>query len=476
MPTLPAESYGWLSIVPPVVAIGLAILTRQVYLALGLFILLGWTIMGGFDPVAGLVQSAETVIGVLGDADNTRVLLFSALIGAMVTFTQYSGGMEGFVRWVERRGLGRTPRRLQLFTVLVSGTLFLESNFGLLVSGSITRPLFDAARISREKLSYILDATCAPKCILIPLNAWGAYIIGLLAAQEVERPMELLLSALPLNFYAIAAILVVMTVILTGRDIGPMRVAERRVREEGLLLPPGARPMISTEVTTMEAKEGIPRRPINMVLPVLTMVVMVPLVMVVTGDGDFRAGSGSQAVFWGVVVGLLVGGVAYLAQRLMTLQELTDTTVKGIQGLIPLVLVLLLAYAIGITTRKLGTGVFVAQAAQATLPLWLVPAVIFLLACFIAFSTGTSWGTFAIMLPIVIPMVRIIGLHPGLAVASALSGGIFGDHCSPISDSTIVASMASATDHIDHVRTQLPYALISAGIAMVLFTVAGLIL
>jgi len=462
--------YGWLSILPPIVAIALAILTRQVYLSLGLFIFLGWTIMSDFNPIIGAVRSAEAVVGVLRDADNTRVLLFSAMVGAIITYSQYSGGMDGFVRWVERRGLASTRLKLQLLTVLISGVLFLESIFGLLVSGSIARPLFDRAKISRERLAYILDATCSPKCILIPLNAWGAYLIGLLAAQKVERPVDLLLSTLPLNFYAITAILLALVVIVTDRNLGPMRDAERRVREQGLLLRPGAQPMVSADVTTVDAKEGVPRRAINMVLPVLVMVITVPTVLLITGHGDFRSGSGSQAVFWGVVAGLTAGGVAYLAQGLMTLQELTDTFIKGVQGLIPLVMVLLLAYAIGSTCRSLGTGVFVARAAQAALPAWLVPAAIFLIACFISFSTGTSWGTFAIMLPIVVPMVRIIGLHPGLAVAAALSGGIFGDHCSPISDSTIVASMASATDHIDHVRTQLPYALTAAAVSLVLFT------
>ena len=472
-----ASDPGWLSIVPPVVAIALAILTRQVYLSLGLFIFLGWTIISGLDPLAGLLRSADAVVGVLADADNTRVLMFSAMVGAVITFTQYSGGMEGFVRWAERRGLARTPRRLQLFTVAISGMLFLESIFGLLVTGSIARPLFDRARISRERLSYLLDATCSPKCILIPLNAWGAYIVGLLAAQQVERPVELLLQTIPLNYYSIVAILVALVTIVLNREIGPMRAAQRRVRDEGLLLRPGAQPMISSDVTTLAAKQGIPPRAINMILPVVTMVVTVPTVLLVTGRGDFRAGSGSQAVFWGVVVGLMLGAAAYRVQGLLDLKELTETFIKGIQGLIPLVLVLLLAYAIGSTTRALGTGVFVARAAQAALPLWLIPGAIFLIACFISFSTGTSWGTFAIMLPIVVPMTHILsGLHPPLAVAAALSGGIFGDHCSPISDSTIVASMASATDHIDHVRTQLPYALLCAGIALALFTLSALAL
>lgn len=470
------QTFGWLSIVPPVVAIALAIRTKQVYLSLGLFIWLGWTIMSGWNPVTGLIQSVEVFLESVTSPDNARVLLFSALIGAMITFTQASGGMEGFIQWVERRGVAKSRRSVGMLAVFVSMSVFLESNFGLLVSGSVARPLFDKVKISREKLSYLIDATCSPKCILIPLNAWFAYVIGLLAAQGVPSPELLFYSTIPLNFYAILAIGVALVVVATGWDIGPMREAERRVAEEGKLLRDGAKPMVSTDVAMAAPVDGIPLRAINMVLPIATMVVMVPIVLWITGDGNIKAGSGSHAVLWGVIVGLLVAAIGYAGQGIMSVEDMSHNLIKGVQGLVPLVIVLSLAFAIGATTRALGTGVFVAQAAQAALHPGFVPALVFLLACFIAFSTGTSWGTFAIMIPIVMPMVELLGLHPALTVAAALGGGIFGDHCSPISDSTIVASMASATDHIDHVRTQLPYALVAAGGSVVLFLVFGFIL
>jgi tetracycline resistance efflux pump len=470
------DTYGWFSILPPVIAIGLAIKTKQVYLSLVLFVWLGWTIMSGWNPIAGLIQSVDVYVAQATEPDNARVLLFSALIGAMITFTQASGGMDGFVKWVERSGIARSRRSIGLLTAFVSLGIFLESNFGLLVSGSVARPLFDKCRISREKLSYFIDATCAPKCILIPLNAWGAYIITILAAQDVANPVALLLSALPMNFYAICALVLVFTVILTGWDIGPMREAERRVREDGKLLRDGAVPMVSAEVAMAQAKDGVPNRAVNMLLPIIIMVSAVPVVLWLTGHGNIMQGSGSRAVLWGVIVGLMTAAVLYKAQGILTIADLSDNIIKGIQGLIPLVIVLSLAFAIGATTRALGTGVFVAQAAQATVNPGFVPVIVFLLACFIAFSTGTSWGTFAIMIPIVIPMVDLIGLHPGLALAAALGGGIFGDHCSPISDSTIVASMAAATDHIDHVGTQLPYALTAAAAAAALFLLFGFLL
>lgn len=482
------ESYGWVSILPPVVAIGLAIYTKQVFVSLWLFVWLGWTIMQGWNPVAGLVQAVNVYLQSATDPDNARTLLFSALIGAMITLTQASGGMEGFVRWVEGRGLTKSRRSVGVVTVLVSMGIFLESNFGLLVAGSVARPLFDRCRISRERLAYIIDATCSPKCILIPINAWGAYVISLLIAQGITNPVPLLVAALPLNFYAVLAIVLVLIAVFADWNIGPMREAERRVREEGKLLRDGAQPMMSAEVVAAAPKAEIPRRAANMIAPLAAMVLTVPLVLWYTGaralgDGEspgvvaaIMRGSGSTAVLWGVIVGIGCAAVLYRAQRILTLAELSEQIVRGIQGLVPLVIVLSLAFAIGATTRALGTGVFVAQAAQAALNPGVIPALVFLLACFIAFSTGTSWGTFAIMIPIIIPMIQLLDLPAALTLGAALGGGIFGDHCSPISDSTIVASMASATDHIDHVRTQMPYALIAAGAALVLFLIFGFVL
>jgi Na+/H+ antiporter NhaC len=221
-----------------------------------------------------------------------------------------------------------------------------------------------------------------------------------------------------------------------------------------------------------------------MLLPVIAMVATVPLVLWITGDGEAQAtnldrmlaGSGSDAVLWGVIVGIMLAAVMYRAQGIMNFREVTDYTIKGIQGLTPVVIVLALAFSIAGTQRALGTGVWLAQVAEAGVNPGFVPAIVFVLGCIMAFSTGTSWGTFAIMIPIVVPMAELLDLHLGLTLAAALGGGIFGDHCSPISDSTIVASMASATDHIDHVRTQLPYALMAAAGALVLFLGVGFVL
>ncbi len=467
------ETFGWLSILPPLLAIILAIRTKHVYISLILGIWLGWTIIHSWNPIQGLIQTVNSLIDVFKDGDNTRVILFSAMIGAIITFTQYSGGMKGFVSWVVGKGLVRTRKKGGLLAWFLGLIIFIESSICVLISGAVSRPIFDKLKISREKLSYILDSTSAPKCVLLPLNAWGAFVIGLLAKQQVEQPVKFLLASIPFNFYAIFALLLVLIVILTEKDFGPMKKAEHRVRIENKLLRDGAEPLVSTDVVAMEAKKGIPPRAINMVLPVAIMVVTMPIVLLITGKGNLMAGSGSISVLWAVILGLVVGAIAYRSQRIMKTRELTDVFMKGVGGLIPVAALMMLAFAIGDTCEALGTGPFVAQAVKSTLNPGLIPSVVFIVSCFIAFSTGTSWGTFAIMIPIAVPMINIIGLHPGMMIAAVLGGGVFGDHCSPISDTTIISSMASATDHIDHVRTQLPYAFLAAAVALVFFLIFG---
>jgi tetracycline resistance efflux pump len=469
------EGIGWLSTLPPLVAIYLAIRTRQVIVSLGIYIWLGWTLLAGGNPFLGLVDSLNTFLAAVGQPNNLKTLVFSGLIGSLIVFTQRSGGMEGFIDWVDERNAVTSKRSVRILTLLISMAIFTESNFGLLVSGSVSRPLFDRAKVAREKLAYIIDSTCAPKCILIPLNAWGAYLIGLLAAQQVARPTALLLSTLVLNFYAILSLGLALVVAVFDWNIGPMGKAEERVRMSGQVLPKGGAPLISEEVSGVSKKEGIPSRALNMVGPILCMICVVPWVLWETGEGDLMGGDGAAAILWGVIAALVLAAIMYRIQGILTVTELIDDLVLGIKGLMPVLIILALAFTISTTTTALGTGIFIAQAIYSWMPVQLMPALIFLLSCLVAFSTGTSWGTFAIMIPIVLPMSEMLGLDPSLTLAAALGGGIFGDHCSPISDSTIVASMAAATDHISHVRTQIPYALLAASGALFLFLLCGIL-
>ena len=469
-------SLGLLSVMPPVVAIVLAIWTKQVYLSLFAGIWIAWTILNDWNPLLGAIQSVNELIAVFGDADNTMIILLTVMIGALLTFTQFSGGMSGLVTFMTDRGLVRTRRSAGLLAWLISVVVFVESTIGPLVSGAVTRPLFDKLRISREKLSYILDSTCSCKAMMIPLNTWGAYIVGLLVAQGVESPVALLALSLPLNFYGLLTLVVSLIIAVTALEFGPMAVAERRVREEGKVLRDGAEPLVATEALAVTVKEGVDPRARNMVVPVGTVVLSLPVLLWITGDGDIMAGAGTASAFWSVILGLTVGGLMYRVQGIMSLHEITDMFMKGVGGLIPVGVLLVLAFGIGDASQALGTGPYVAQVTEAGLSPALVPAALFIVSGVIAFSTGTSFGTWAIMIPIVIPMIAIMDLHAGLAVSAVIGGGLFGDHTSPISDSTIIATMAAGADHVDHVRTQLPYAAAVAGVALVLYLGFGFVL
>ncbi len=469
------EHVGWLSILPPLLAILLAIWTKQVFISLFFGVWLGWTVLSHGNPITGLGEALECCIRVFRDEGNTKVIAFSAMVGALIAYTQRSGGVDGFIRWVSQKGWVKTRRSAGLLAWLTGVVIFVESNITCLVTGAVSRPIFDRLRISREKLAYICDSTSAPVCILIPLNGWGAYVIGLLAAQHVDAPFFTLLRSLPFNLYAIFAVTTVLLVVLTERDFGPMARAEERARKEGKVLRDGAEPLVATEVLAIASKEETLPRAHNMILPIGVMVAMMPVGLFITGNGDIMQGSGSTSVFWAVLAAITVAAVSYRIQNIMNLRELVDLFFTGVGGLMPLALLMMFAFAIGDTCKALGTGPYVANLARANLPVQLVPAVLFLTSGFISFSTGTSWGTFAIMLPIGIPMANLMGAELHIALGAMLSGGIFGDHCSPISDTTIIASMASASDHIDHVRTQLPYAFVAAAAALGLYLLMGLI-
>lgn len=462
----------WISILPPVLAIVLAIWTRQVYLSLAGGLWMAWTIMNGWNPLTGLAAAIQGSVEVLGDAGDARVIMFTLVIGALIATVEASGGVRGFVAVLESRHWVDSAKRSQLLAWATGIVIFIESNITVLVAGSVARPLFDRYKCSREKLAYIIDSTSAPICILIPMNAWGAYNLAILEGLGVENALGVFLQSIMYNFYAITAVLLVLLVILFGIDIGPMKKAEQRTRD-GQVLWPDATPMIDEDVLSPEPLEGVEPRARNMILPIATMVLFMPLSLFITGGGDLREGSGSTSVLWSVLAGLMMSWVLLKAQRIFTVDQLVRTALKGAGALVPLALILLLALALGNAVEALGTGVYVAQVTAGTMPNFVYLPLVFLVSGGIAFSTGTSWGTFAIMLPIAVPVAMTLALPIAPFLAAALAGGVFGDHCSPISDTTIISSMAAATDHIDHVRTQLPYALIGGAVATVCFAILG---
>ncbi len=494
------HDYGLLSLLPPICAIVLAIFSRQVYISLLFGIWLGWFILDDFQIFKSIFDTVEALVVVLQDSGNTRTIMFSALVGALIVFVQRSGGVEGFIRKVTgflARYEARNPARknivVQLLAWITGMLIFVESSISVLTVGTLYRPIFDKFKISREKLAYIADSSSAPSCILIPLNGWGAFIMSLLLAQGFNDPFGTLIQASLVNFYPLVTLGVVLMFILINKDIGPMRLAEQRIKETGKFLREGAQPMVSDELTTMSMKSGIVPKTRNMIIPIGAMVVMMPVMLTITGwesaisqDPDqplFRLvlksigqGSGSTSVLMAVISAIIISMLAYKAQGLFSIKEMIKMILKGISEMMPIVLLLLFAFAIGNVCRSLETGQYIADVTKEWLSPSLVPFIVFLVSCFIAFSTGTSFGTFAIIISIAVPVAQIMGAPVILTIAAALGGGVFGDHCSPISDTTILSSMAAATDHIDHVKTQIPYALIAGLLAAILYLIVGVFL
>lgn len=471
--------YGILSLLPPFVAIGLAIWTRQVFISLFAGIYAAQLILTKFAFGTALNESLSGAIAIFAEGWITKTIIFSFLIGAVVTLVQASGGVRGFIEYLTEKTQTIKNRKGALLLCYIIGiVIFIESSITILVSGTIARPLTDKYMVSRENLAYVCDSTSAPVCGLVPLNGWGATLIGLIGVQVsagvlIGNPTEILIKSIPYQFYSIIAILTVLFYILTEKHWGPMKKAEDRAQNEGLLMREDATPMVSVEATDVDMAEGAKPNMWNMILPLVVLIGMMPISLYITGDGQMMQGSGSTSVFWAVLTSLVFSGVFYLSQKIMTLHQYMQYLYQGVGAMVPVAAILIFAFTIGNAITALGTGAYLASLTEGIVNGGFGPAIIFLMGGFIAFATGTSWGTFAILIPIASQMAVAMDANIYMCVSAVVSGGIFGDHCSPISDTTILASMASASDHIDHVRTQLPYAAVSGGLTVVLYTIAG---
>lgn len=466
---------NWTSVIPPLLAILLSIVTRQVILSLSVGIWIGFCLLESVNPLSGIALALDGVVNVFSDAGDTRVLMFTLIIGGLIATIERVGGVRGFIHLLEHRNWVTNGRRAEWLAFGTGIVVFIESNITLLIAGAISRPLFDRYKIARERLAYIIDSTSAPVCVLIPLNAWGAVIISLLGSSVTENPIDVFIYAIPFNLYPIAVILFCAFVISRGLDVGPMRKAQART-QGGELLWPNATPMVDPSILSQQEERTADDKARFMILPIAVMVVAMPLGLYVTGDGEISAGSGSTSVLWAVLAALVTSWVLVLRHKRSTIEELMQIFLKGAGGLLPVTMILLFALALGDVANLLGTGAYVAQLVQQSIPLALLLPLLFIISGFIAFAIGSSWGTFAIMIPLAMQIATSLDLNASLFLAAVLSGSVFGDHASPISDTTVVASMASATDHIDHVRTQLPYALISAAIAAFGFLLVSMFL
>ena len=457
----------WLTLLPATVAIAFVLWRKEVVVALVLAVATSEYLLGAqsgsYSVLDGFVRSIERVVSVFTDAGNARILLFSVLIGAVLAFMRFSGGVSATVNKMVNSGLASNARRTGLMTFITGIVVFIESNLSVLTAGIVSRGLFDKFNMSRERLAYIIDSTSAPICILILLNGWGAFVLGIIAPYEMEQSaVTILLATIPLNIYAISTLLTVFYTVWTGKVYGPMAAIE------SLKSP-------SEQTTTSELEPEVEGgRARDMLVPLAVIVFGMVGFMLWTGKGNIMEGSGSASVLYATIAALIVSFIMLIKQPRFSHRQLVDQGFIGVAEILPLVAILLLSIALGASVKELGTGVFISGLVADYLPLFLVPAVVFIAGAFASFTTGTSWGTFALLVPIAMPIAINLDLPPSLVLAAVLGGGVFGDHCSPVSDTTAVSSLAAGCEVLDHVKTQLPYALFCGAITIVAYIMMGL--
>jgi Na+/H+ antiporter NhaC len=459
---------GWLSILPPIIAIALALITKEVYSSLFIGIISGMLIYA-YAGDGTLLSATAMTFDMMSSkiADNAYMIIFLALLWAVVSLVSKSGGSEAYGRWAGAKL--KSKRSATLATSLLGVLIFIDDGFNCLTVGTVMRPITDRLKISREKLAYIIDATAAPVCIIAPVSSWAVAV-----ASEVSEKdgFNIFLSTIPYNFYALMTILMVLVISITGKDFGPMKKAEADVADNAL------------DEVSKTAKAESKGKVIDLVLPIVVLVICAILGMAYIG-GFFEGVSFSEAIGYNPTAGLSLGAFAglitamilYLPRKLMKPKEFIECIVGGIGSIVPPMLILILSWSLGGVCRQLiGTGVFISGfVSGSNLPLGFLPFLIFVIAALMSFSMGTSWGTFGMLIPIVTMICEADGAGALLipALGATLAGSVYGDHCSPISDTTILASTGADCKHIRHVETQLPYATLVAVVCAIGYLIAG---
>jgi Na+/H+ antiporter NhaC len=461
----------WTSLIPPLLAILLAFLTRDAVVSLALACVAGVLLMGqGLAGVPALLQRS------LGTEDFIWICSIELFIGVLVAFFQRGGAVAMFTARVE--GWATNRKRVGILGWLLGLFIFFSDYFSPLFVGPTMRGLTDKHKIPREKLAYICDSTSAPLTAMIPITGWAAYICGLAAQsdwiEDMDQAMGLFMQAIPYNWYCFLSVLMVLALVSgTIPDFGPMKKAERRALETGKVLRDGAVPMMGKELTDLESAGSSSSRTnlfLNFLLPVL--------IIVVTNTTAFYV-TGRPLVLESFMMACTVLAVILWLQKVDNLNGIMQTAYAGMKGVLPAVIILALAYCINTVSKEMGTAHYVVGLAGQGLAPALLPVSIFLISAFISFATGTAWGTYAIMIPIALPLAyefsggEVTSMVLG-SFAAVIGGGVFGDHCSPLSDTTVLSSLGSASDHMDHVKTQLPYALTVAIVASALYLAVGL--
>lgn len=466
----PTDYIGPLSLVPAAVAIVLAFITRNTVFSLAAACLAGVLVAG-----EGFMGFPNLLVGALGNEDFSWILLLEFFIGILIAFFQRTGAILNFSQFIANRRM--TRKRVQLIAWFMGMFVYFSDYFSPLFVGSTMRALSDKFKISREKLAYICDSTSAPVSILVPITGWAVLVAGLIIGmgpiENASDAMQVFIVSIPFNIYAILA--VVMVGLIASNiipDFGPMRTAEKRAIEEGKLVRDGAQPLMGDELTGLEPFPGIKTSLLwNFIFPVILVIVFAVGAVIITASAKPMEAFMLAAFMAGIV--MRIQGVPLI--------EITTTAMSGIKGIMPAVIILAFAYALNDLSAAMNTADYIVVATDSWLTLSLLPMLAFLITAFIAFSTGTSWGTYAIMIPIAMPLAfnfsgDELNTMVYATLAAVAGGGVFGDHCSPLSDTSILASTGAASDHIDHVKTQLPYAALIGLISVSLYLAIGFIL
>ncbi|MBQ3074781.1 MAG: Na+/H+ antiporter NhaC family protein [Clostridia bacterium] len=476
------------SLLPAIVAITLALITKEVYSSLFVGILAGGLIWSGFDFEKTVTHVfSDGFVASAADSYNMGILVFLVMLGALVAMMNKAGGSAAFGRWAATHIKGRVGA--QLATVVLGCLIFIDDYFNCLTVGSVMRPVADKHKISRAKLAYLIDATAAPICIIAPISSWAAAVAGFAQGEGPMSGISLFIKAIPFNFYALLTIIMMLVLTLTKFDYGPMKTHEKNAVEKGDLFTSGAEDFLDS--VTEDGKANPKGKVIDLVLPVVFLVFSCVVGMIYSG-GFFDASAegyknfiiafsnsdASVGLLYGSFITVIVSVIYFLCRRVITFKQCMEAIPEGFKAMVPAIMILICAWTLKAMTDSLGAKIFISSLVEGSAAGFkaFLPAIIFLIAVGLSFATGTSWGTFGILIPIVLSVFG--GINDNMtvvAISACMAGAVCGDHCSPISDTTIMASAGSQSNHLNHVTTQLPYALTVAGVSFVTYIFAGFV-
>ncbi len=474
---VPAVYSTFWALVPPVVAIGLALITKEVYSSLFVGILMGGLLYSGFQFETTITHIFEDgIISVLSDSYNVGILVFLVILGTMVGLMNKAGGSAAFGQFAAQKIHNRVGA--QLATILLGVLIFIDDYFNCLTVGSVMRPVTDKFKVSRAKLAYLIDATAAPVCIIAPISSWAAAVTGFV---EGEDGFSIFIRAIPYNFYAILTIVMMIGMVVMKMEFGSMRTHELNAVKGDLYTTPG-RPYGLAKDELTETKGKV----IDLLIPIISLIICCVIGMLYTGDffsgtdfvTAFSNSDASLGLTFGSFFGLVITIILYQIRRVLSFSDCMACIPEGFKAMVPAILILTFAWTLKAMTDSLGADVYVAGLVESSAGglINFLPAIIFVVGCFLAFATGTSWGTFGILIPIVVAVFE--NSNPQLmiiSISACMAGAVCGDHCSPISDTTIMASAGAQCEHVNHVTTQLPYAITAAAVSFVTYIVAGFV-